>query len=243
MALLALDRVSKRYRRGLREILALEEVSLELSPGEVVAVLGGARAGKTTLLRIAAGLERPDSGDVRFAGEPLAGMTQQARRELLRRRLGCAWAPDRSQRRLQVVDHVALPLIASRQRRRGALARAYESLRQVSAEHCADALLRELSRSELVRVSLAQALIREPELLLADEPTDTLDMRERSEILQILHGAAAGGVAVLLTTREVTAVRGSTRCVSLSDGRVLSARPRPPAEVIQLRSYGDEVGC
>jgi ABC-type ATPase involved in cell division len=242
MALLALDRVSKRYRRGLREVVALDEVSLELSAGEVVAVLGGARAGKTTLLRIAAGLEGADCGEVRFAGEPLSGMTRQARREVLRRRLGCVWAPDRSNRRLKVVDHVALPLIASGQRRRGALARAYESLHEVSAERCAEALLSELSRSEFVRVSLAQALIRGPELLLADESADTLDMRERSEVLQILHGAAARGVAVLLTTREASAVRGSTRCVSLSDGQLRSTRPRQAADVIELRGYRGEVG-
>ncbi len=112
MALLALDRVRKRYLRGIREVAALEDVSMELYDGDVYGVLGGARSGKTTLLRVAAGIERPDAGSVRFLGNDLASMSRRQRQAMLRSDLGCVWRADSPLRRLPVADHVALPLIA-----------------------------------------------------------------------------------------------------------------------------------
>ncbi len=222
MALLALERVRKRYLRGIREVAALEDVSLELYDGDVYGVLGGARSGKTTLLRVAAGIERPDAGCVRFLGNDLASMSRRQRQAMLRSDLGCVWRADSPLRRLPVADHVALPLIAGGMPRLKALARAHGQLRGVAAEDCMEALLSELSTSELVRVSIAQALIREPRLVLADQPTDTLNMIERDEILAILRTAAAEArVGVLLTSGDASGLIRTSRLASLDDGRLL----------------------
>ncbi|HEY6780060.1 MAG TPA: ATP-binding cassette domain-containing protein, partial [Thermoleophilaceae bacterium] len=104
MALLVLECVRKRYLRGIREVAALEDVSLELYDGDVYGVLGGARSGKTTLLRVAAGIERPDAGRVRFLGHDLASMSRRERQAMLRSDLGCVWRTDSSLRRLPVSD-------------------------------------------------------------------------------------------------------------------------------------------
>jgi ABC-type lipoprotein export system ATPase subunit len=222
MALLALDRVRKRYLRGIRELVALEDVSMELYDGDVYGVLGGARSGKTTLLRVAAGIERPDAGSVHFLGNDLASMSRRQRQAMLRSDLGCVWRADSPLRRLPVADHVALPLIAGGTTRLKALGRAHEQLRAVAAEDCSEALLSELSTSELVRVSIAQALIRGPRLVLADQPTDTLNMVERDEILAILRAAAADArVGVLLTSGDASGLLRTSRLASLDDGRLL----------------------
>jgi putative ABC transport system ATP-binding protein len=222
MPLLALDGVRKRYQRGVREVAALENVSLELFEGDLFGVLGGARSGKTTLLRIAAGIELPDQGTVQFLGQDLVTMSRRDRQRMLRCDLGCVWRADGSQRRLTAVDHVALPLIGARWPRVRALGRAHELLRQVDASDCAEGLLPELSTSELVRVSIAQALIREPQLVLADEPTDTLNMIERDEVFAILRTAAIENrVGILLTSGDVTGLIRTNRVAALEDGRLL----------------------
>lgn len=222
MPLLALDGVRKTYQRGIREVVALQDVSLELFDGDLFGVLGGARSGKTTLLRIAAGIETPETGTVRFLGQDVASMSRRDRQRMLRCDLGCVWRTDSSQRRLTAADHVALPLIGARWPRLRALGRAHELLRQVAAEDCADGLLPELSTSELVRVSLAQALIREPRLVLADEPMNTLNMVERDEVLAILRSAAAEGrVGVLLTSGDASGLIRTNRMASLDGGRLL----------------------
>ncbi len=180
------------------------------------------RSGKTTLLRVAAGIERPDEGSVRFLGHDLASMSRRGRQAMLRSDLGCVWRVDRSLRRLPVADHIALPLIAGGSPRLKALARAHELLQRVAAEDCLDALLSELSTSELVRVSIAQALIREPRLVLADQPTDTLNMIERDEILAILRTAAAESrIGVLLTSGDASGLIRTNRLASLDEGRLL----------------------
>lgn len=222
MELLALDRVEKRFRRGRREVVALDGVSLELFAGDYLGVMGETRSGKTTLLRVAAGMERPDAGTVRFRGRELGDMSRREREAMLRFDIGCVWQGDRSYRRLPVVSHVAFPLVSAGLSRAKAIARAHDFLRRVSVEHCADGLLPELSASEFARVSFAQALIREPRLLLADEPTDTLDMVERDEILGIVRSAASDvGVAVLMTAGDATGLTRANRFASLSEGRLL----------------------
>lgn len=237
MPLLAVDGVRKRYQRGIRTVAALEDLSLDLYDGDLFGVLGGARSGKTTLLRIAAGIEAPDSGTVRFLGQDLATMSRRDRQHMLREELGCVWRADSSQRRLTAIDHVALPLIGARWPRMRALARAHEMLRQVAAQDCADGLLPELSTSERVRVSIAQALVREPRLVLADEPTNTLNSIERDEVLTILGQAAAERrVGVLLTSGDASGLMRTNRLASLADGRLL-VPSSDTGTVVDLRDH------
>lgn len=225
MPLLALDGVRKRYQRGVRTVSALEDVSLDLYDGDLFGVLGGARSGKTTLLRMAAGIEPPDSGAVRFLGQDVATMSRRDRQRMLREDLGCVWRADTSQRRLPVIDHVALPLIGARWPRLRALSRAHEVLRQVAAEDCAEGLLPELSTSERVRVSIAQALVREPRLVLADEPTNTLNSIEREQVLEILREAASvRRIGVLITSGDASGLIRTNRLASLAQGRLLVPR-------------------
>lgn len=222
MELLALDEVEKRYQRGEREIVALDGVSLSLFAGDYLAVLGSARAGKTTLLRVAAGIERPDAGTVRFMGRDLASMSGRERTHVRRHEIGCVWARLHPNGRLTAVGQVALALVSSGWGRSRAVAKANEYLRRVDAGHCADARIHELSASELARVSIAQAIVREPKLILADEPTDVLNSEERRDILAIMRSIARdANVGVLMTAGDSAGALRATRFGSLKAGRLL----------------------
>jgi ABC-type methionine transport system ATPase subunit len=229
MALLSIEGVSKQYRHGRRDVVVLDDVWLEVEVGEFVGIWGARRSGKSTLLRVACGIELPDSGVVRIDGRDLARLSAAQRSRLLRRDIGFAatslesWRGWNASRSEGVLDHVALPLISEAWDLDEATVRAREELDRVGAVDCADATPFELSSGEATRVALARALIRRPRLLLVDEPAITLNPTERDEIRELLHAlAGASKLTVIVASEEVAALRGAQRVVSIGDGRLLS---------------------
>jgi ABC-type ATPase involved in cell division len=231
--LLSFDRVTKRYERRSDEIVALRDVTFDVAEGDFFTVMGSARSGKSTLLRLAAGMLMPDSGTVRVRGRATTDMPRGAIEEMLRHDIGCLLETSGTTLQREVVEFVAWPLVSDGVRYRIAASRAREMLRRVGAEGCIGAELCELAASELTRVTLAQALLREPRLLLADEPSKTLDPVERDEMLGLLRDTAGSGVAVVMTAGDATRVTGTTHIASLDRGRLL-LEPREPAEVVAL---------
>lgn len=222
---LRLEHVSKRYSTpsgGHR--LALDGVSLELARGEVLGIYGPSGSGKTTLLRIAAGLLRPDDGTVTYNGERLDEMSSAERMRFRRREVACVWASDPGGERLEVLDHVALPLLVDRRDRRTAERRAREALLICAVEHCAGTELYELSDGERQRVAVARALATEPRLLLADGPASSLSLLEQEEIMVLLSSLAREAkVAVLITDSDASALIRAERILYLCDGKLVNA--------------------
>lgn len=232
MSLLRLERVSKRYRRGRREVVALDDVSLAIEPGELVAVWGMPRSGRTTLLRVAAGLERPDGGAVRFGDRPLVPRRHD---DGLASGIGLVQVEPLGAGGESIVDHVAMPLLARGAAPGAARAEALLQLERVGATACAPLQLRELEPTERVRVALAQALVTGPSLLLVDDPTRHVDLLEREAVLLLVRSIADGRVAVLMTTGEAMGVSGVDRALTISGG-VLRAEAAPGgASVVALR--------
>jgi len=214
MSLLRLEGVSKRYRRGRREVVALDDVSLAIEPGELVAVWGMPRSGRTTLLRVAAGLEQPDGGAVRFGGAELtAGHDDGLAPGIGFVHVGLAGAGGES-----ILDQVAMPLLARGVPPEVARGRAQLQLERVGAGACAPLQLRELEPTERVRVAIAQALVTAPRLLLVDDPTRHVDLLEREAVLLLVRSIADGDVAVLMTTGEAMGVSGVDRALTISGG-------------------------
>ena len=214
MSLLTLERVSKRYRLGRREVVALDDVSLAIEPGELVAVWGMPRSGRTTLLRIAAGLEQPDRGAVRFGdAEVTAGHDDGLAPGIGFVHVGLAGAGGES-----ILDQVAMPLLARGVEPEVARGRASMQLERVGAAACAPLQPRELEPTERVRVALAQALVTGPHLLLVDDPTRHVDLLERESVLLLVRSIADGNVAVLMTTGEAMGVSGVDRALTISGG-------------------------
>lgn len=241
MALLSFEGVGKRYRRGRSEVVVLDEVWWTVDPGDWIGVWGERRTGKSTLLELAAGIELADSGVVRLDGNDLAGQSRLARARLLRTDVGLACAPTHdlweATRRKRVVEHVALPLQASGWVGTEAAAAARRMLARVGAAHCAELRTYELSLGERTRVGLARALIREPRLLLVDEPAATPSPGEQDEIHELLFSLAREtGLTMIVASEEPAMLRGATRIVSLDNGQLLTTDE--PGTVVPFPNAG-----
>ena len=227
--LLRFERVSKAYPDGRRRTVVLERASFEVHRGERVGVLGARRSGKLTLLRLAAGVEGPDEGRVLFDGIDMARMRPRRRDELLRRRIGLLlsdhWWPAKGER---VVDLVALPLVSDGATMHEAHRRARRTLNRVGATECADDSAASLAVGERLRAMLARALVREPELLLVDEPAVVPSPLERSEFYELMRACASELRATLVVASEDSeATRETDLLMSIGDGELVRTGGEP----------------
>jgi ABC-type sulfate/molybdate transport systems ATPase subunit len=229
MSLLSIEHVTKRYRRGRLEPVAVRDVSLDIEQGELVAVWGARFSGRSTLLRIAAGIESPEEGTVSFEGHDLA----QCRDSVLGRRIGYCQTGFSSARRGLVIEHVAAGLLAQRVSPRQTRRRGQELLFRVGAEHCGPLRCHELDGAELARVAIASALATEPALLVIDEPTSGVDVLQRDPLLALLRSIANEGTAVLMSAGDVQGLAGVDRVLTIDNGE-LEAVPLQ-AQVVPLR--------
>lgn len=198
--LLELSGITRVLQRGPVPQPLLKDVSLALHRCDFVVVWGRARSGKTTLLRIASGLERPDAGVVRVAGDDLGAMSPTARGAVRLGAIGVADTDGTEAGELRVLDYVALP-IAHRAGRRRALKEARATLRRLDVGHAADTTWRSLGDLERAHVSLAHAVARRPQLLLVDDLTKNLDPLDEADFLTRLSRLAQDiGAAVLLVS-------------------------------------------
>ncbi|MHB8492039.1 MAG: ATP-binding cassette domain-containing protein [Solirubrobacteraceae bacterium] len=231
VSLLALEAVHKSYGRGRHRRAVLNGVSLEMEPGELVAIWGMRRSGRSTLLRIAAGLERADSGTVRFNGAELArhGVSGPAGEiAYCRKQLGYGAAGT-------VLDGVMESLVV-RGARHGSLAvRARRALARAGVEHAEGLRPNALDGAEAIRVAIARALACGPSLLVMDDPTLGVDPGHRDEILLLLRSLADEGVAVLTNADRATGLAGANRALALGDGELRGATVPALAPVVHLR--------
>jgi ABC-type lipoprotein export system ATPase subunit len=216
-----MEGVHKTYRRGSDRVTALDDVSLVVEAGEQVSVWGGRRSGRTTLLRVACGLEVPDRGIVHRASD---GTHQRSFVQ------ASSFAARQS-----IVDYVSLPLLARGVDATEAHELARTQLARVGASSCAGLRAGELDAADLMRVGLAQVLVTEPRLVVVDEPTRDVDLLEREPLMTLLRRIADDGAAVLMTTAEAIGVAGVDRVLTIADGRVRTDVAKAPATVLPLR--------
>jgi energy-coupling factor transporter ATP-binding protein EcfA2 len=230
MTLLELENVSRRQGDADGSLL-LRDVSLILDGGELVSVWGKRRSGRSTLLRVASGIEPPDEGVVRFAERDLAGSEGYA----LGGGIGyCRRTPGEARARV-VLDELMVSQLARGIRRSSARARALAALERVGAEQTGVHLLRELDSAEAVRFMVARALVLKPSLLVLDEPTVGVDMFERDGIVSLLRSLADDGLAVLICTGDTAALSGADRALSLAEGELHGSSAPELATVLPLR--------
>jgi ABC-type sugar transport system ATPase subunit len=232
MSLLELAGVSKRYREGQRERVVLKDITLEIESAELVVIWGMRRSGRTTLLRIAAGIETPDSGSIRFAGRDLA----EQRGSALGTGIGYVRKTVHGSEEQGVLEQVMSPLLARGIAVTDARERAREALDRSGAQSCAAMRISELSTGETVRVALARTLALSPTLLVIDEPVSAVELSERDEILALLRGLARDGIAVLSSGADPTELAGAHRALTLSDGELRGPSAPELATVVPLRA-------
>jgi ABC-type sugar transport system ATPase subunit len=214
MILLQVEHVTKRYRRGSR--VALEDVSMEIHEGEMVVVWGERKSGRSTLLRVAAGLVRPDTGVVRLDGRELSVPCKGG----LGWRIGYCRRESARNCGSTVLEQLIVGQLGRRVRPSAAFAGAWRALERVEARSYAELTSGELKPDEAVRIAIARALTGDPRLLVIDEPALGVDLLKRDDILKLLRSLADEGIAILSSTSEGTGVLGADRVLVLDEGRL-----------------------
>ena len=226
--LIRLADVTKTYQAGGAPALA--DVSIGVAAGEVVAVMGPSGSGKSTLLNLIAGLDRPTSGTVTVAGRRIETLGESALARFRARHIGIIFQFFNLLDDLTVEDNVLLPAQLAGASRRQARARAGELLARMGIEEYRDAYPARMSGGQRQRVAVARALVNQPEVLLADEPTGALDTATGQEIGALLRQLNEGGQTLVLVTHDADlAERYAARTVRIVDGRVAGA----PAGVLR----------
>ena len=220
--MLKLDKVSKVYRTTEVETLALNEISMEVRPGEFVAIMGPSGCGKSTLLNTLGLLDTPTSGSYEFFGEEVARRSERELTALRRDRIGFVFQSFNLIDDLTVAENVEVALlyrkVAAGERRR----RVAEALERVGIGHRAKHRPQQLSGGQQQRVAVARTLVSEPSLILADEPTGNLDTVNGEAVMTLLTEAAAARVTVIMVTHSLAHAAVAQRTIKLLDGRVVS---------------------
>jgi putative ABC transport system ATP-binding protein len=216
-----LIRVSKQFD-GKRRVTALDEVSLRVERGEMVAIVGPSGSGKSTLLNLIGGLDRPTAGEVHVDGKRLAGLSDDQMTMVRRDTIGFVFQFFNLLPSLTCLENVALPLHLRGWSRRKAGLRARELLDLVQLGARLEHLPEELSGGERQRVAIARALAIYPPILLADEPTGNLDTHTGAEILSLIRDLHERlNATVLIVTHDPTVAGSCARTIALRDGRVV----------------------
>jgi len=219
-----LVQVSKIYPGAGAKVTALANVSLEIAPGEFVALAGPSGCGKSTLLHLIAGVDLPTAGEVWVDGQALCRLSDRALSQYRRDRVGIVYQFFNLLPTMSAWENVALPGLLAGEPGRVARERAEERLRLVGMLHRKDHWPHELSGGELQRVAIARGLVNDPPILLADEPTGNLDSKMGREVLELLGQLnAERNVTLLLATHSREAAAFAQRTIHLQDGTVVAA--------------------
>ena len=232
-------RLQKVYDTGAVRVEALKGVDLAIRPGEMVSIMGPSGCGKTTLLNCLSGLDSIDEGDVLIEGVSLAAMSDRERTDYRAAHMGFVFQFYNLMPVLTAVENVELPLLVARVRQKEARRKALEALDLVGiaarAEHVPD----ELSGGERQRVTIARALVNDPAIVWADEPTGDLDSEHAEEISRLMRRLnVERGLSFVIVTHDATVGQSADRLVRMRDGRIVGHEnliempDRPPVEPV-----------
>jgi putative ABC transport system ATP-binding protein len=211
----------KTYVLGTTTVRALDGIDLCIDEGEMVAITGSSGSGKSTLMHILGCLDRPDAGDYFLAGENVAGIANDRLAEIRNKRIGFVFQTFNLLPRMSALENVELPLLYGGSR--AATDRAAEALRIVGLEDRMYHEPNQLSGGQRQRVAVARAIVTDPAIVLADEPTGNLDSRTGEEIMGLFHDLNAQGRTIIIVTHEPDIAAQCGRPVHLRDGRITSS--------------------
>ena len=214
---LAAVAVRKTFDADTAPVRALRGVDLSIEPGEFVALMGPSGSGKSTFLNVAAGLERVDDGSVVLAGHELTALDDDELARLRRRHVGIVFQTFNLLDRMTALENVALPVLAAGASRQDAAAVAHAQLDLLGLLDRADASPAALSGGQRQRLAIARALANGPTLVLADEPTGSLDSEGEGEVLELFVKLNRRGQTILLVTHSATVAAAAGRIVRLHD--------------------------
>jgi putative ABC transport system ATP-binding protein len=218
--MIELKHASKKYQRGVQEVHALRDVSLSITKGEFLSVMGASGSGKSTLLNLIGGLDQPTSGEIFIDGRPLHGISDHELTLIRRRRVGFIFQFFNLLPILTAVENVSLPLLLEGTPYPKAKPKAVKLLEQVGLGARTEHRPEHLSGGEMQRVAISRALVSDPAVLLADEPTGNLDSQTSEEIFMLLKSLNDQGQTIVLVTHDPRAAAYGSRIITLKDGAV-----------------------
>jgi putative ABC transport system ATP-binding protein len=222
--MIRIEDIHKTYHMGAEVVRALRGVSLEIAAGEMVAIVGASGSGKSTLMHILGCLDQPDEGAYFLEGQNVAGLSRNRLAEVRNRRIGFVFQTFNLLPRLTALENVELPLLYGG--RRGARRKAQAAMQRVGLADRMRHRPSQLSGGQAQRVAVARALVTDPAIVLADEPTGNLDSATGKEILQLICDLNAEGRTVLIVTHDLSIAARCPRQVRLRDGMVVEEEER-----------------
>jgi len=225
--IISLSKISKKYLLGQLEVLALNEVSVQINQNEYVALMGPSGSGKSTMMNILGCLDSPTAGQYMLNGQDVSSMTDSELAETRNREIGFIFQTFNLLPRLSALDNVALPLIYGGAKRQERDEKAKDALDLVGLQDRMGHKPNELSGGQRQRVAIARAIVTNPAIILADEPTGNLDTKTSIEIMAILEKIHQRGNTIVLVTHEPDISEHAHRIIRLRDGRVESDEKNP----------------
>jgi putative ABC transport system ATP-binding protein len=220
--LIRLEEISKTYRMGEVEVHALRKVSFSVAPGEMVAIMGTSGSGKSTMLNILGTLDRPTSGRYFLEGESIETYDEDRLSALRNQKIGFVFQSFNLLPKDTAVENVELPMVYANERPAVRREKAQRALHRVGLGGRADHLPNQLSGGQQQRVSIARAIVHEPPLLLADEPTGALDSATTQQVMELFCELHRQGMTVVLVTHDRGIANYAQRIVTFKDGVILT---------------------
>ena len=235
--LLVAEKLARCYGQGQAAVVALAEVSFTLEPGAFVAVMGRSGSGKSTLMNMIGLLDRPSSGSLSFKGQAVTSLSHDELAVVRNRSIGFVFQSYNLLARHTALENVELPLVYAGVGRTARARRARTALDRVGLSHRSGHRPGELSGGEQQRAAIARALVNDPALILADEPTGALDSRTGAEVLGLFQTLNAEGCTIVLVTHDQAVARHAARILELQDGVLVSDRRVPPPHASPRREH------
>ncbi|MCX7044716.1 MAG: ABC transporter ATP-binding protein [Candidatus Sumerlaeota bacterium] len=218
--MIEIESLTKTYTLGGSTIHALDNISLQIAEGEKVAITGPSGSGKSTLMHILGCLDRPDSGIYKLAGEDVSGLAPNRLAEIRNRRIGFVFQTFNLLPRLSALENVELPLLYAANR--DAKSHAAEALKVVGLSDRMHHEPNQLSGGQRQRVAVARAIVTDPAMILADEPTGNLDTKTGEEIMALFEELNKQGRTIIIVTHEADIAAQCRRQIHMRDGKILN---------------------
>lgn len=218
------ENLVKSFGNGEAAVTAVSKMNFHISTGEFIGIMGESGAGKSTLLGMLGAMNAPTSGRLTVDGIDIYGLTNEKRADFRREYLGFVFQGFHLIPYLTVLENVMLPLAVSSGSRKGKLDMALDALSRVGLSDKAERLPGEISGGEKERVAVARAIVNEPPVLLADEPTGSLDSRNSREIMAIFQRLNSSGITIVMVTHSEECARYAERILYVADGKLVGDR-------------------
>lgn len=226
--MIVLKGIKKEYRNGSLVTEILKGIDLTIDAGEFVAIRGSSGSGKSTLLHILGLLDKPTSGTYAFDGQEVGAIEEDARAAIRNRKIGFVFQAFYLLPRTTVLENVLLPTVyGGALSEKAAEERARELLASVNLSHRVNNHPNQISGGEMQRTAIARALMNNPEVIFADEPTGNLDVQNSAQVMEIFHRLHEAGKTIIMVTHEDEIARQTERIIHIRDGKILGTEIAP----------------